>query len=169
LNLKVLIDEVKLRERVRELAEEITEYFEGEEILVISLLKGAFVFTADLVRLLGLEAQVDFIKLTSYSGSNKGELRLSCPLELELKGRKVLLVDDIFDTGESLEFAYNYLIGKGAGLVKTCVLLDKEVEKRVNLRPDFVGFKVPNCFVVGYGLDLNEKFRDLPYLACVEE
>ena len=169
MNLKVLIDEERLKRRVKELSEEITEYFEGEELLVVSLLKGAFIFTADLVRLLGLETQVDFISLKSYSGSSKGELRLTCPPSSDLKGKKVLLVDDIFDTGESLEFAYKYLLSKGAELVKSCVLLEKEVEKRVELRPDFVGFKVPNCFIVGYGLDLNEKFRDLPYLACVEE
>ena len=89
--------------------------------------------------------------------------------ELPVAGRKILLVDDIFDTGESLEFAVRWLRERGAGEVRTCVLLDKEVEKRTSLRPDFVGFKVPNYFVVGYGLDLDEKFRELPYVAYLKE
>ena len=164
---KVLIDRERIERRVRELGEEISRHFSGK-VVVISLLKGAFVFTADLVRNLKLDAEVDFMRLKSYTGREKGELRLTYRPETDLKGKDVLIVDDIFDTGESLEFAYREVLSAGAKRVKTCVLLDKEVEKRTQLRPDFVGFKIPDYFVFGYGLDLNETFRGLPYIAYFE-
>jgi hypoxanthine phosphoribosyltransferase len=165
--LKVLIGKEEIERRVKELAGEIESSF-PPPFTVISLLKGAFVFTSDLVRNLeGVE--VDFMRLKSYRGKRRGETAITLEPELPVAGRKILLVDDIFDTGESLEFAVRWLRERGAGEVRTCVLLDKDVEKRTSLRPDFVGFKVPDYFVVGYGLDLDEKFRELPYVAYLKE
>ncbi len=162
-----LITSQRVQERVGELAREILSSF-PPPFIVISLLKGAFVFTSDLVRhLSGVE--IDFMRVKSYKGRRRGETEVTLEPEIPLKGKRVLLVDDIFDTGESLEFALNWIKGKGAVEVRTCVLLDKEVKKRTPLKPDFVGFKVPNCFVVGYGLDLDEKFRELPYIGYLKE
>ncbi len=168
MKLKVLIDEIRLKKRIEELAKEISREFEGEIVTVISVLKGAFIFTADLVRLLKCETVIDFVRVKSYSGSEKGKVELIYQPELDLKGRKVLVVDDIFDTGESLGLVLNSVKSKGASVVKSCVLLDKEVPKLTDIRPDFVGFKIPDHFVVGYGLDLNEIYRDLPYIGYFE-
>ena len=165
--LKVLISEKEIKKRVKELGKEIPEHFSGK-IVVLSLLKGAFVFTADLIREIEAETEVAFMRLKSYRGEEKGEVQITCRPEVDLAGREVLIVDDIFDTGESLEAAYREVLKMGPSKVKACVLLDKEVPKRVNIRPDFVGFKIPNCFVVGYGLDLNETFRGLPFIGYFE-
>ncbi len=165
--LKVLIEEREIRKRVKELGEEIPKHFSGS-IVVVSLLKGAFVFTADLIREMEAETEVAFMRLKSYRGKEKGEVEITYRPEVDLTGREVLIVDDIFDTGESLEAAYREVLKMGASKVKTCVLLDKEVPKRVEIRPDFIGFKIPNCFVVGYGLDLNETFRGLPFIGYFE-
>jgi len=165
--IEVLIGKKEIERRVKELAREIESSF-PPPFTVISLLKGAFVFTSDLVRNLeGVE--VDFMRLRSYRGKERGETVITLEPELSVAGRRVLLVDDIFDTGESLEFAVRWLRERGAEEIKTCVFLDKEVSKRTSLKPDFVGFKVPDYFVVGYGLDLDEKFRELPYVGYLKE
>ena len=166
--IKILIGKEAIERRIGELSEEISQSFPFNNLVLVSLLKGAFVFTADLIRALELDVEVTFMALKSYRGEKKGELRLTYLPDLDLKGRPVLIVDDIFDTGESLEFACKAVVDMGASAVKTCVLLDKEVPKRTELRPDFVGFKIPNYFVFGYGLDLNEKFRDLPFIGYFE-
>ena len=165
---KVLIGKEEIEKRVKELSLEISRSFQSDNFVVVSLLKGAFVFTADLVRALDVNPEITFMGLKSYQGERKGELRLTCLPDLELKGRDVLIVDDIFDTGESLEFACRAALDMGASNIKTCVLLDKEVPKRTELRPNFVGFKIPDYFVFGYGLDLNEKFRQLPFIGYFE-
>jgi len=166
--LRVLIPQEMLAKRVKELAGEIVRSY-PPPFTVVALLKGAFIFAADLVREIGQGLAVDFMGVRSYSGKVKGSQELWLEPTLPVKGRRILLVDDIYDTGESLELAVNWLKERGAEEVKTCVLLDKEVKKRASLRPDFVGFKIPNCFVVGYGLDLDEKFRELPFVGCLKE
>jgi hypoxanthine phosphoribosyltransferase len=166
--LKVLIGEEEIRKRVRELGKEILESFSSPTVTVISVLKGALLFTADLIRSLNAQVEVDFIGIKSYKGRSKGEVKItSCP-GIPLEGKEVLIVDDIFDTGESLFAAYREILKERPYKVKTCVLLEKEVERKVSITPDFVGFKIPDCYVVGYGLDLDEKFRNLPYIACFE-
>ena len=165
--IEVLIGEKEIERRVKELSAQIRELF-PPPFVALSLLKGAFVFTADLLRNLeGVE--VDFMRLKSYRGKERKGTELLLTPSIPLEGKRVLIVDDIFDTGESLEFAVNWVKGQGAKEVKTCVLLDKEVSKRTPLRPDFTGFKIPNYFVVGYGLDLDEKFRELPFVGRLKE
>ena len=166
-SVKVLIPQQEIENRVKELAREIASQVEGE-LLVIALLKGAFVFTADLVRHLSLPLQVDFIRAKSYRGTERGELSVVAGPELPVEGKTVLLVDDIFDSGKTLETVAEKLKEMGASKVLTCVLLEKELGRDTDFRPDFVGFKVPDYFVVGYGLDLNETYRQLPYIATVE-
>lgn len=165
---RVLLEEEKIKKRVEELGREISNSFSSPEIVVISLLKGAFIFTADLVRALKVETEIDFMRIKSYRGSKKGNLEISLYPEVDVSGREVLIVDDIFDTGESLEVACREIASRGAALVRSCVLLDKDVEKQTDIRPDFIGFKIPDYFVIGYGLDLDETFRGLPYIGYFE-
>lgn len=160
--LKLLIPEDKILQRVKELAKEIEDYFAGP-FFVVSLLKGAFIFTADLVRSFSIPVQVDFIWVSSYGSSqeSQGHVKVIKDLDRDIEGLKVLLVDDILDTGYTLEEVYRLLKLKGAKEVKTCVLLDKKERRRVPFEADFVGFKVPNLFLVGYGLDWDEEGRNL--------
>ncbi len=170
MELKVLIPEKNIKKRVEELALQISEEFSGESVTVVALLKGAFVFTADLIRLMKSEAKVDFLRVKSYLNDKKGNTEVTYLPQRELiEGENVLIVDDIFDTGESLEVAYRLVAEMSPAKVKTCVLLNKEMEKRTLLTPDFVGFTIPNIFVFGYGLDYNEMYRDLPYIGYFEK
>ncbi|SMP11193.1 hypoxanthine phosphoribosyltransferase [Desulfurobacterium pacificum] len=168
MKLKKLIAEGEIKEKTEKLAKEITKTFNGEPITVISLLKGAFIFTADILRNLKNVEAVEFVRVKSYSGTQKKETKLHFPKDLTLKGKNVLILDDIFDTGESLETVVKEVEKQKPKKLKTCVLLDKQVEKNVDIYPDFVGFKIPDKFVVGYGLDYNELFRELPYVAYIE-
>jgi hypoxanthine phosphoribosyltransferase len=164
LDFEILIPEEKIKKRVKELAEEISNEFGNSLVTIVSILKGAVVFTVDLMKYMKSEVEIDFIRIKSYQGEKKGELRMTVLPELDLKGKQVLIVDDIFDTGESLKLAYDEVIKHFPEVVKTCVFLDKQIEKKVDIRPDFVGFEIPDYFVVGYGLDINEMYRDLPYI-----
>ena len=164
MDFEILIPEEKIKKRVKELAEEISNEFGNSLVTIVSILKGAVVFTVDLMRYMKSEVEIDFIRIKSYQGEKKGELRMTVLPELDLKGKQVLIVDDIFDTGESLKLAYDEVIKHFPEVVKTCVFLDKQIEKKVDIRPDFVGFEIPDYFVVGYGLDINEMYRDLPYI-----
>ena len=164
MDFEILIPEEKIKKRVKELAEEISNEFGNSLVTIVSILKGAVVFTVDLMKYMKSEVEIDFIRIKSYQGEKKGELRMTVLPELDLKGKQVLIVDDIFDTGESLKLAYDEVIKHFPEVVKTCVFLDKQIEKKVDIRPDFVGFEIPDYFVVGYGLDINEMYRDLPYI-----
>ncbi|MCS7308240.1 MAG: hypoxanthine phosphoribosyltransferase [Aquificaceae bacterium] len=160
--LKLLIPEEQIKQRVKSLAKEIEEQF-GKPFLVVSLLKGAFIFTADLIRAFSFPVQVDFLWVSSYGSSqeSQGNVKIVKDLDRSLEGLKVLLVDDILDTGYTLAEVYELLRFKGARQVKTCVLLDKKERRKINFHADFVGFEVPNLFLVGYGLDWDEEGRSL--------
>ncbi|MCS7278056.1 MAG: hypoxanthine phosphoribosyltransferase [Aquificaceae bacterium] len=160
--LKLLISEEEIAKRVKELAQEVQECF-SEPFLVVSLLKGAFVFTADLIRNFTLPVQVDFMWVSSYGSSqeSQGHVKVVKDLDRDIDGLRVLLVDDILDTGHTLMEVYRLLNLKGAKDVKTCVLLDKKERRKVAFEADFVGFQVPNLFLVGYGLDWDEEGRNL--------
>lgn len=167
---KVLISELEIQRRISQLADQITADLKGHDIVMISILKGAFVFTADMARSLnsnGLYFDIDFIKASSY-GSNTtsvGEVRISLWHNLNVVNRTVLLVDDIVDSGYTCSYVREKLLAEGAANVKTCVLLDKPKARKIDFKPDYAGFEVPNMFVVGYGLDFDEKWRHLPYIA----
>ncbi len=158
----MLIPEEKLLERVKELAREIERSY-TEPFLVVSLLKGAFIFTADLIRCFSVPVQVDFMWVSSYGSSqeSQGHVKVIKDLDRDIEGLNLLLVDDILDTGYTLDEVYKLLKLKGAKNIKTCVLLDKRERRKVLFEADFVGFEVPNLFLVGYGLDWDEEGRNL--------
>ncbi len=167
--LRLLVSEEEIANRVKGLAKEIQDYF-GEPFLVVGLLKGAFVFTADLIRAFDIPVQVDFMWVSSYGSmqESQGHVKVVKDLDRDIEGLRVLLVDDILDTGYTLAEVYRLLELKGASEIKTCVLLDKKERRRVNFNADFVGFEVPNLFLVGYGLDWDEEGRNLRGIYAVE-
>jgi hypoxanthine phosphoribosyltransferase len=166
-----LIDERQIERRVHELAADIAKAISGE-FTVVALLKGSFIFAADLVRALdavGLAPRVEFLRLSSYGcgRESSGDVRLIGEVP-DVEGRSVLLVDDITDSGWSLVHAQKLLRERGALEIRTCTLIDKPSRRRVDFSPDFVGFEVGDVFVVGYGIDFAEAHRHLPYIGRIE-
>ncbi|MBF0611911.1 MAG: hypoxanthine phosphoribosyltransferase [Magnetococcales bacterium] len=166
-----LISQEKLAIAVDRLAAEAASLLEGETV-VIGLFKGAFIFTADLVRALsrhGVEPRLDFLVLSSYGNATEssGKVTILMDCREDIRGRQVLLVDDILDSGNTLAFTVDYLMQKGAAKVLTCVLLDKPQRRTVRFEADLVGFTIPNTFVVGYGIDYAERHRELPFVGMV--
>lgn len=171
---KPLITEIEIKHRVDELAEQIAGQFGEEELVMVSVLKGAFVFSADLLRGLyrhGAHPQIDFIRASSYgdSDTSSGTVKKLMGTTIPLSGRNVLLVDDICDSGRTLSMLSADMIKQGAKMVKTCVLMDKPSRREVEYKPDYVGFEIPDKFVIGYGLDFAENYRDIPYIAVVQQ
>jgi len=167
----VLYTEKQIAARVRELADRLSVDYAGAEPLVIGILKGSWVFLADLVRHLKIPVVVDFLLGSSYgsgtksSGAVKIVLDINCPVE----GRDVLLVEDIIDTGLTLKYIVDNLRLRKPRSLKVVALMDKPSRRRVDIKADYLGFEVPNRFVVGYGVDLAERYRGLPYVGYVEE
>ena len=173
LAIETLLTEAVIRQRVVELAAEIAPQLSPKTV-VVALLKGAFVFSADLVRELSrhnVDLRLDFMVLSSYGNETRSSGRVLINLDCQefIENREVLLLDDILDSGNTLTFAVNHLRYKGAGRILTCVLLDKPSRRQTAFQADFVGFSIPDRFVVGYGIDHAERFRELPYVGYVEE
>ncbi len=167
---KSLISELEIQYRTAQLAKQIADDFRKDDLIIIAVLKGAFMFTADLIRRLskyGVHHELDFIKASSYGNSTEssGKIKIETDVQMDLRNANVLLVDDIIDTGNTLSYIRDYLYRKNAKTVKTCVLLDKPSRRTVNFQPDYIGFEIPDHFVVGYGLDYAEMYRCLPYIA----
>jgi hypoxanthine phosphoribosyltransferase len=168
---KPLFSAAEIAERIGELAGAIAGA-KLDNLLIVAILKGSFIFAADLVRALhaqGLSPEIDFMFLASYEGEpiSSGAVRVLHDVEGDLKGRDVMIVDDIFDSGRTLHFAKERLLARGAGRVLTCVLLDKQVPRAVAIEPDFTGFACKPVFVVGYGMDLRNRYRELPFIGQV--
>lgn len=170
---EILFSEEQIRNRVAELIDEIEQTCDPDNLLFVGILRGSFIFLADLVRELGrrgLHPAIDFITLASYGDRTESsgviEIR-SNPVE-PLEGKDLLLVDDILDSGRTLAFAREWFLEQGARSVKTCVLLDKTGRRAIDFTPDYSGFEIDDLFVIGYGLDCAGHFRELPYIACAE-
>jgi hypoxanthine phosphoribosyltransferase len=164
----VLISETRLKRRVRELSRQLERDFANRELVVVSLLSGTVMFLADLIRYVNLPLRLDFIGVSSYrNGTESRELVFTKELRLDVRGRDVLLVDDILDTGRTLHSVMAKLERLNPRAIKTCVLLDKPSRRVEKLEADYVGFKIPDLFVVGYGLDFAERFRNLPFVAVL--
>lgn len=168
--MRTLLSETELNEGVNQLAAEIDQHYGSEHPLtVIAIMTGSLVLFADLIRRLSMPQRVGVIRASSYrGGTSSGELSVDSEMMIDVKDRNVLLVDDIFDTGKTLERLSGMMHEFGASSVKTAVLLHKERDHMTTLRPDFVAFKIPDEFVVGYGLDYMDMHRNLPYLAVLE-
>ena len=162
---KILVfPQKKIAQRVRELAAQISRDYAGEDLLLVGILKGAFIFLADLARALEVPAEVDFVRLMSYGASTEtsGEVHITKDVELPVKGRHVLVVEDIVDAGLTLDFLLGHLASHYPASLKICCLIDKRERRQVEVPLDYVGFTVEKGFLVGYGLDCGEKFRTLP-------
>lgn len=168
----ILYSSEQIRTRINELADAIVRDYGQAEFQVVSILKGSFIFTADLIRCLSdrhAQPVLDFMTLSSYGGGTVscGTPAVHTGLTLPVAGSRVLIIDDILDTGLTLQAACRLLAGRGAKDVRSCVLLDKPARRAVPVEADYCGFKIENVFVVGYGLDYNNRFRQLPYLTTL--
>jgi hypoxanthine phosphoribosyltransferase len=165
----ILITEQQLARRVRRLSAEIERDFRGCEMVVVSLLSGTVMFLADLIRHLSLPLRLDFIGVSSYgAGTTSGELIFTKELRLDVRGRDVLLVDDILDTGRTMKRVLAKLRRLKPRRIRICVLLDKPARRVEKVRADYVGFRIPDLFVIGYGLDYAERYRNLPFVGVLK-
>jgi hypoxanthine phosphoribosyltransferase len=165
---RVLISDKQIASRVREMAVQIEKDFHKRELVVVSLLNGTVMFQADLIRHLSLPLRLDFIGVSSYGvGTESGDLVFTKELRLDVKGRDVLLVDDILDTGKTLHKVLAKMRALKPRRIKTCVLLDKAARRVEAVEADYVGFQIPDFFVVGYGLDFAERYRNLPFVGVL--
>jgi hypoxanthine phosphoribosyltransferase len=169
--LKILISRDEIANAVGRLASEIERDYQGKQPLLIGVLKGAFVFMADLIRQLNLPLELEFVRLSSYGAAKEssGRVRVVQELKTPIKGRDILVIEDIVDTGTTISFLLDYLIKKKPASLKLCVLTDKPSRRRVPVSIDYLGFTVPDKFVVGYGLDFDERFRYLPEIYAIED
>jgi hypoxanthine phosphoribosyltransferase len=168
--LRVLISEAEIQRRVAELAEEISaDYAGGDELILIGVLKGAFIFLADLSRRMSIPRSIEFIAVSSYEHGSEASsaVRLVMDLRKNIEGKHVLVVEDIVDTGRTLEFLRELLSARRPKSVKTCALVRKPDRASVYAPIDYLGFEIPDAWVVGYGLDYDEKNRTLPYIAAI--
>ncbi len=170
MGLEVLIPEEKITERVKELGKQISSDYEGKTVHLVCVLKGAYTFLADLARAMDVSVTLDFLAVSSYNEgtSTSGEVRLTKDLDSSLQGRDVIIVEDIADTGLTLRYLYNMLQRRGPNSLKIAALLSKPSRREVEVPVDYVGFEIPDRFVVGYGLDVDQKYRNLPYIAVVD-
>jgi hypoxanthine phosphoribosyltransferase len=167
--LKELLKSEEIEDRVRVLGSEISRDFAGKELTFVGVLKGAFVFMADLIRSVQLPLRCDFLRVESYDDHGKsGSVRLEFDLTQPIEGQDVLLVEDILDTGKTLRFMLDHLAAKKPKSLNVCCLLDKGLVPDLRKQVRYVGFKIPQAYVVGYGLDLAGRYRELPYIGCIE-
>ena len=167
----ILLTEEQIKARVQELGEELSREYAGKDPVVVGVLKGVVVFYADMIRELKVPCQMDFMWISSYVGTNStGTMQVKKDVSADIKGRHVLILEDIFDTGNSLNYTYNHLMSKEPASLKICTLLDKPDRRKpgITLKADYTGFTIPNEFVVGYGLDYNEHYRNLPYIGVLK-
>ena len=168
---RILLTEEQIQSKIRELGEILTAEYADKNPVIVGVLKGVVVFYADMIRQIKVPCQLDFMWISSYSGTNStGVMRVRQDLTADIKGRHVLILEDIFDTGNSLDYTYKYLLSKEPASLKICTLLDKPERRKpgITLKADYTGFTIPNEFVVGYGLDYNEHYRNLPYIGILK-
>ena len=169
--LKVLVSEEQIKARIKEMGEEISREYADKDPVVLGVLKGVVMFYADMMKHITVPCQMDFMCLSSYKGTKStGNMIVKQDVSVDISGRHVLILEDIFDTGRSLDFTYHHLMSKNPASVKICTLLDKPERRdsNVTLEADYTGFVIPNKFVVGYGLDFNEHYRNLPYVGVLK-
>lgn len=167
---KVLLTEQQIQAKIMELGKNIAEDFRGKNPLVICILKGAFIFMADLVKKIDIPLEIDFMAISSYghSTTSSGEVKIIKDLDIPVEGRNLLIVEDIIDSGLTLSYLIDVLERRNAQTITIVSLFNKMARRTVSLTPDYVGFELPDEFVVGYGLDYAEKYRNLPYIGVLK-
>ena len=168
---EVLLTEEQIQAKVKEMAAQVSKEYEGKDPIFVGVLKGVVVFFADFVRNVTIPCEMDFMSISSYNGTNStGRTEIRKDVSVDIRGRHVVIVEDIFDTGNSLTYTVNHLLAKQPASLAVCTLLDKPERRKpgITLKPEYVGFTIPNEFVVGYGLDYNEHYRNLPYIGILK-
>lgn len=169
---EVMITQEQLAQRARELGEQITKDYRGEAILVVGILRGAVIWMSDLIREIKLDdVRIDFMSVSSYGASTKssGVVRIIKDLETPIEDKNVIIVEDIIDSGLTLKYLKDQLLGRKPKSLRICTLLDKPERRQADIVGDYIGFTVENKFIVGYGLDYDQNYRTLPYITCLEE
>lgn len=168
--LRVLLSEDEIREKVRELGGKITADYKNSNLMLVTVLKGAVVFLADLMRQIDVPAEIDFMVVSSYGSGVKssGVVKIVKDLDVPLAGKDILIVEDILDSGLTLSYIKELLESRGPRSIRIATLLDKPSRRKVDLQADYIGFSVPDKFVIGYGLDYDEKYRNLPYIGILK-
>src|SRR5215475_4948117 len=168
---EVLIDEERLQERIRDLGREISEDYAGRELLLVGVLKGAVFFMADLMRSVTVPCEIDFMAISSYGAAtdSSGVVRILKDLDINIEGRHVLVVEDIIDSGLTLSYLMRNLESREPATLEICALLTKPDRREIEVPVRYVGFEIPNRFVIGYGLDFGERYRNLPYVAVLSD
>ena len=166
---KVLLTEDQIQARIRELGEELSREYADKDPVFVGVLKGVVVFYADMVRRITVPCQFDFMWISSYSGTESTcKMEVKRDISADIKGRHVVILEDIFDTGNSLQYTYEHLLKKEPASLKICTLLDKPERRVKPIASDYCGFTIPDAFVVGYGLDYAERYRNLPYVGILK-
>ena len=166
----VLITEEQIREKAKEIGRQISEDYAGKEIILVGILRGAVPWMAEIMKRITLDMTIDFMAVSSYGAATKtsGVVKINKDLETNIEGKDIIIVEDIVDSGVTLNYLEGYLKSRGAATVKLCSLLDKPEGRRVDIKADYVGFTVDDRFIVGYGLDYAQKYRNLPYITWLE-
>ena len=167
---EVLFSEAALNERISELGKQITADYEGKSLIVVGILKGSNIFTSDLVRKIDLPLKMDFMAVSSYGNATEstGVVKILKDLDREIEGEHVLIVEDIVDSGLTLKYLKDILLTRNPESVKICTLLDKPARRKEAVKPDYMGYEVPDEFIVGYGIDYAERYRNLPYVGILK-
>ena len=167
---KVLLSEEELHAKVAEMGAQVTQDYEGKNLLLVTVLKGAVIFLSDLMREIKQPAEIDFMVVSSYGSGVKssGVVKIVKDLDINLEGKDILIVEDILDSGMTLDYIKNILQDRNPASIRICTLLDKPARRKVDLQADYVGFTIPDEFVIGYGLDYDEKYRNLPYIGVLK-
>ena len=167
---RILFTEEEILKRAEELGAQISEDYAGEELIVLGTLRGAVMWMCDLLKRLTLDTKIDFISASSYGSATQssGVVRITRDVDMDLYNKNVLIVEDIVDTGTTLKYLKNYLGERNPKSVKICTMLDKPSRRRNDLTADYIGFEIEDLFVIGYGLDYDQKYRNLPYISYLE-
>lgn len=168
---KIIFNETEIAEKVIEIASKLDEYFKGEQITFICILKGSYMFFSDLLKHIKSDVRIDFMQVSSYGSStvSSGKLNIKKDLDIDVEGKNVVIVEDIIDTGITLFNLKQYILDKKPKDLKICAFLDKFERRTADVEADYVGYRIEDRFVVGYGLDVNEEYRNLPYIAIIDE
>ena len=168
--IRVLLNEEEVDRRIKEIADQINKDYEGKEVHLICILKGGVFFTCELAKRLTVPVTLDFMSVSSYGSgtTSSGVVKVKKDLDGDIYGKNVIIIEDIVDTGTTLKFLKAHLADRNPKSIKVCTLLDKPSRRLVDLRADYVGFEIENLFVIGYGLDYDQKYRNLPYVSYLE-